>query len=41
MANKTMDIHSTSLIVKELQFKTTVRYRFTPGRMAIIKTKTK
>ena len=40
MAKKHVKKHSPSLIIKEMQIKTTMKYYFTPARMAIIKKST-
>ena len=41
IVNRCLERCSISLIVKEMQIKTTMRYHHTPDRMAVIKKNTK
>ena len=37
MLNKNIKWYSASLVIREMQIKTTIRYHFTPTRVAIMK----
>ena len=40
MSNKHMKGFSTSLIIREIQINTTMRYHLTPGKLVIVKKST-